>query len=113
MRSSNTQSSDRDPTIRGWIIFDGRNTRVCSSLVAAVIASGASAQTWQNLISTTDTSVPGIAGAVWVPNQFNNPTIDASGRVTFRGQIGGTGITTANSRVIIRGGVSGWTLIAR
>ncbi len=113
MRSSLLSPSRQDSTVRGWIIFDSQNLCVCSALVAAVIASGASAQSWQNLISTTDTTVPGIAGAVWVPNQFNNPTIDGAGRVTFRGQIGGAGITTANSKVIMQGNASGWTLIAR
>lgn len=57
----------------------------------------------QVLISTTDTEVPGVPGAVWVPNQFNNPTVNASGQIAFRGQIGGTGITTANHFIVVRG----------
>ncbi len=96
--------------LNDWVIFRGL---LGPTAAATLITCVASAQTWQNLISTTDASVPGIAGAVWVPNQFNNPTIDGAGRVTFRGQIGGAGITTANSRVIMQGGASGWTLIAR
>ncbi len=68
---------------------------------------------WENLISTTDAGVPGVKGAVWVPNQFNNPTIDEQGRVTFRGQIGGAGITTANSRVVLFGSPAAWQILAR
>ena len=68
---------------------------------------------WENLISTTNASVPGVKGAVWVPNQYNNPTIDATGRVVFRGQIGGAGITTANSKLYMAGTPSNWVIIAR
>lgn len=58
-------------------------------------------------------AVPGIKGAVWVPNQFNNPIIDANGKVTFRCQIGGTGITTANNAVVMSGDPTTLSLIAR
>ncbi|MSR40610.1 MAG: hypothetical protein EXS10_01730 [Phycisphaerales bacterium] len=70
-------------------------------------------QSWENVISTNDAGVPGVKGAVWVPNQFNNPTIDTLGRVSFRGQIGGAGITTANSRLIMQGAPSAWSILAR
>ncbi len=86
-----------------------------ASLLAASISSFALAggSAWENLISTADASVPGVKGAVWVPNQFNNPTIDAQGRVTFRGQIGGAGITTSNSRLVVSGSPGAWTTLAR
>lgn len=83
------------------------------SLSTCVACSALADGTWENLISTTDSSVPGVPGAVWIPNQFNNPTVDSQGRVSFRGQIGGEGITTANSRLVLLGNASGWTTIGR
>lgn len=85
-------------------------------ILTLAIASGAFATPpagWENLISTTDASVPGVKGAVWVPNQFNNPTIDSNGRVVVRGQIGGAGITTANSKLYLGGTPGIWTILAR
>jgi len=85
---------------------------VCVGLSA--IASVASARAdWEIVASTLDANAAGVAGAVWVPNQFNNPAIDATGRVVFRGQIGGAGITTANSKVIVAGVPGSSTVIAR
>ena len=90
----------------------GRPADYIIGAIAIAIAAGASAQ-WENLISTTDAGIAGIPGALWVPNQFNNPVIDPNGRITFRGQIGGTGITTANSRVIYTGAPGAWSVLAR
>ena len=62
-------------------------------------------------------NITGIKGAVWVPNQFNNPVIDANGRVTFRSQIAGPGITnagaTANHVVVVTGTGGPWTVVMR
>lgn len=81
-----------------------------SSFVACIaLADG----TWQNIVSTTDTSVPGIPGALWVPNQFNNPTIDNQGRVVFRGQVAGEGISTANRNVLMQGVPGSVAIVAR
>ncbi len=83
-------------------------------LVSAVAASPAWADgEWEVLISTADTSVPGVPDAVWVPNSFNNPTISSTGAVSFRGQIGGAEITLANSRLILRGTPGNWEIVAR
>jgi hypothetical protein len=76
---------------------------VAVSLSAYVASSALADGTWQNIVSTTDASVQGVPGAVWVPSGFNNPTIDPQGRVIFRGELGGADITTANRRVIVRG----------
>ncbi len=84
-----------------------------SATISTAALAGGGAPVWENLISTSDVSVPAVKGAVWVPNQFNNPTIDASGRVYFRGQIGGAGITTANSKLYMSGTPSGWSILAR
>ncbi len=83
--------------------------------VATLLATTAFAQDgpWEIMVSTLDTTVPGVDGAVWVPNQWNNPTIDGNGNVFFRGQIGGSGITTANSRILVRGQAGAWTILAR
>jgi len=83
------------------------------SLSACVASSAFADGTWQNIVSTTDTSVQGVPGAAWVPNGFNNPTIDSQGRVYFRGQLGGDGITTANRHVIIRGVPGSIEIMAR
>ncbi len=83
-------------------------------LVSAVVATPAWADgEWEVLISTADASVPGVPGAVWVPNSFNNPTISSYGAVSFRGQIGGAEITLANSRLILRGTPGNWEIVAR
>ncbi len=69
---------------------------------------------WENLMTADGVAeVPGMPGIVWVPNEFNNPTIDAYGSVVFRGRMGGAGITTANSRVIMKGVPGNWSIIAR
>lgn len=68
---------------------------------------------WEKVVSTTDTSVPGIPNALWVPNQFNNPTIDSEGRVVFRGQVAGDGISTANRNVLMRGTPGSVSIVAR
>ncbi|MEY2716174.1 MAG: hypothetical protein RIT24_2517, partial [Planctomycetota bacterium] len=55
-----------------------------ASICAAALADG----TWQVLAvadGTTPAGLPGIDGAVWVPNQWNNPTIGLDGLVSFRG----------------------------
>ena len=83
-----------------------------ATLTSAALAGG-TAPVWENLMSTTDASVPGVKGAVWVPNQYNNPTIDDTGRVVFRGQIGGAGITTANSKLYMAGVPGSWSILAR
>ncbi len=93
------------------VALSGLGLLLSASLASAVFA--AVPPTWENLISTTDTSVPGVKGAVWVPNQFNNPTIDSTGRVYFRGQLGGAGITTANSKMYMAGTPGSWSMIAR
>lgn len=83
------------------------------SLSSCVAWSSLADGTWENIVSTTDTSVQGVPGAVWVPNGFNNPTVDNQGRVYFRGQLGGEGITTANRHVIIRGVPGSIEIMAR
>ncbi len=102
---------------RSIVVRSSIQTRLplVTSLLTATATSFAIAggPSWENLISTTDASVPGVKGAVWVPNQFNNPTIDDQGRVTFRGQIGGAGITTANSRLVVTGSTGSWSTVAR
>ncbi len=88
---------------------------IVGALVAPtlLLASFAHAQSWENVVSTTDATAGGVAGAVWVPNQFNNPVIDSTGKITFRGQIGGAGITTANSKIVMQGFVGNFVTIAR
>lgn len=83
--------------------------------IAAVLGSASlvHAQSWENVVSTTDANAGGIAGAVWVPNQYNNPTIDSNGAITFRGQLGGAGITTANSKLFMRGTAGNFVTVAR
>ncbi|MFM7050651.1 MAG: choice-of-anchor tandem repeat NxxGxxAF-containing protein [Planctomycetota bacterium] len=85
-------------------------------LSASALADG----TWQVLTVSDGVSpanITGITGAVWVPNQFNNPVIDEDGIVTFRSQIAGPGITntgaTANHVVVVRGTGAPWTVVAR
>ena len=89
---------------------------VASFLALTTLSTSASAggPTWENLVTGDGVQgVPGLKGAVWVPNQFNNPTIDSAGNVIFRGQFAGAGISTANSRAIFRGTPGNWTMIAR
>lgn len=75
---------------------------------------------WQVLTvgdGVTPANISGIDGAVWVPNNFNNPVIDPDGRVTFRSQIAGPGITNtgaaANHVVVVTGSGAPWTVVAR
>lgn len=82
------------------------------ALPATALADGA----WEIVAvagGSAPTAVPGIPDAVWIPNEFNNPTVGSDGSVIFRGRFGGPGITTANSRGIFKftNGVA--TLIAR
>ena len=87
-----------------------------ATLSSTVLADG----TW-DVLSVADglssANISGIKGAVWVPNQFNNPVIDANGIVTFRSQIAGTGITstgaTANHVVVVRGAGGPWSVVMR
>ncbi|MDI9404885.1 MAG: hypothetical protein QM516_13530 [Limnohabitans sp.] len=94
---------------------------LAASLVALSVSTVAAADgTWE-IMATADgvssAALPGIKGAVWVPNQWNNPTIDSNGNVSFRGQIAGPGITntgaTANHLVQVRGTAGAWTIVAR
>jgi len=80
-----------------------------ASLGGSAIADGV----WEVVISSLDSTVPGVPGAVWVPNSFNNPTISETGAISFRGQIGGADITLANSRLILRGTPGNWQIVAR
>jgi hypothetical protein len=90
-------------------------------LSASISASVLAGETWEVLTVADGASlanIGGIKGAVWVPNQFNNPVIDQDGRVTFRGQIAGPGITatgaTANHLVVVTGDGSGaWSVVSR
>jgi hypothetical protein len=91
-------------------------TFLTASITAACLADGA----WQVLTvgdGLSAANITGIDGAVWVPNQFNNPTIDANGKVTFRSQIAGPGITnsgaTANHVVVVTGTGAPWTVLMR
>ena len=87
-------------------------TSVC--LVWAVVATPAWADgEWEVLISTADASVPGVPGAVWLPNGLGKPTISLTGDVSFQGRIGGAEITMANSRLILRGTPGRWEIVAR
>lgn len=89
-------------------------------LSATLSASALAGNDWE-VVALGDGKSPaginGIAGAVWVPNQFNNPTIDQNGTVYFRGQIAGPGITNlgaaANHLVVVKGDAGGWSVIAR
>lgn len=91
-----------------------------ASLAASIACPSLADGTWQ-VLTTSDGLAPanitGIDGAVWVPNQFNNPTIDANGKVTFRSQIAGPGITntgaTANHVVVVTGTAAPWTVLIR
>jgi hypothetical protein len=87
-----------------------------ASITAAALADG----TWEIMAvadGVSPANLPGIKGAVWVPNQFNNPVIDSDGVVTFRGQLAGPGITatgaTANHVALVRGVPGAWTIVAR
>jgi hypothetical protein len=92
-----------------------------ASMSASVSTSALAGGTWEVLAlgdGSTPAGIVGIKGAVWVPNQFNNPVIDQDGNVTFRSQIAGPGITatgaTANHLVVVTGnGSGGWTVVAR
>jgi hypothetical protein len=91
-----------------------------ASLAASIASPSLADGSWQ-ILTTSDglspASITGIDGAVWVPNQFNNPTIDANGKVTFRSQIAGPGITnsgaTANHVVVVTGTAAPWTVLMR
>ena len=87
-----------------------------AGIASTVLADGS----WEVLTvadGLTPAGIAGIPGAVWVPNQFNNPVIDASGRVTFRSQIAGPKITnsgaTANHLVVVTGTGAPWSVVAR
>jgi hypothetical protein len=80
-----------------------------ATLASVALADGP----WVNVVTADGIqAVPGL-DAVWVPNQFNNPTIDSNGFIYFRGQFAGPGITTANSRGIFRVADGTFSLIAR
>ncbi|MBI1302216.1 MAG: hypothetical protein GC172_00225 [Phycisphaera sp.] len=89
-------------------------------LSATLSASALAGSDWE-VVALADGKSPaninGIANAVWVPNQFNNPAIGQDGTVYFRGLIAGPGITnlgaTANHIVLVKGDASGWSVIAR
>ena len=87
-------------------------------LSASITASALADGTWEVVVlgdGSSATGINGIANAVWVPNSFNNPVIDQNGKITFRGQIAGTGITnlgaTANHLVIVSGFANNWSLM--
>lgn len=91
-----------------------------ASLAASIACPSLADGTWQVLTvgdGLSSANITGIDGAVWVPNQFNNPTIDANGKVTFRSQIAGPGITnsgaTANHVVVVTGTAAPWTVVMR
>lgn len=92
------------------------SSRVLGVLLASSLLATASADGEWQILTVADgatTNVPGFPKNVWVPNQFNNPTIGADGRVSFRGQMAGPGVTTANSRIIVRGDANGFDVLAR
>jgi hypothetical protein len=87
-----------------------------ATLSSTVLADG----TWEVLTvsdGVSSANITGVKNAVWVPNQFNNPVIDANGIVTFRSQIAGDGITNAgafaNHVVVVRGAGAPWTVVLR
>lgn len=87
-----------------------------ATLSAAALADG----DWEILAladGKSPANISGIEGAIWVPNQFNNPTIDENGTVHFRGLIAGPGITnlgaSANHIALVKWNGSGWSLVAR
>lgn len=90
-----------------------RRVLIGACLTAPFAAAAAASGEWEILISSLDATVPGVPDAAWVPNSFNNPTISDTGAVSFRGQIGGPGITLANSRLILRGTPGSWEIVAR
>jgi hypothetical protein len=82
-----------------------------ATLTAAALAGGPA---WENLLVLNGTNeLPTLAGAVMVPNSTNNPVIDGNGDVTLRLQLGGAGITTANSRIVYHGHTGAWSILAR
>ena len=91
-----------------------------ATISSAVLAGGPSDGTWEVLTvadGVTPVNISGVKSAVWVPNQFNNPAIDANGKVTFRSQIAGPGITNtgaaANHLVVVSGTGAPWSIVAR
>lgn len=88
-----------------------------ASITAAALAGGPAWEIMAVADGVSPANLPGIKGAVWVPNQWNNPTIDSNGNVSFRGQLAGPGITatgaTANHLVQVRGVPGAWTIVAR
>ena len=95
--------------------------RVPISAFALMLAPAAVGDgTWQ-VLTVADglgpANITGIDGAVWVPNNFNNPVIDANGKVTFRSQIAGPGITntgaSANHIVVVSGTGAPWSVVVR
>ncbi len=89
---------------------------LAATLSTSVFADGS----WEILTvadGLSPANVTGVDGVVWVPNQFSTPAIDANGKVTFRSQIAGPGITatgaTANHVVLVTGTGAPWTVVAR
>ena len=87
-----------------------------ASMTASVLADGP----WEILTVADGSSaanINGISGVVIVPNTFNNPVINDSGRVVFRCQIAGPGITNtgaaANHLVVLAGTGGSWDVLAR
>jgi hypothetical protein len=87
-----------------------------ATLAATALADG----TWEILTladGISPANINGIADAVIVPNTFNNPTVDDNGRVRFRCQIAGPGITNtgaaANHLVVLAGSGGAWDLVIR
>ena len=94
--------------------FATRSASTVGLFLSATLASTALADgTWQIVTVADGVNAAPIKGTVWVPNQFNNPSIDADGEVFFRGQFAGAGITTANSRGIFKYSGGAFSLIAR
>ena len=82
-----------------------------ATLTAAALATG---PTWENLLVVNGSNeLPTLPGAIMVPNSGNNPVIDGNGDITLRLQLGGAGITTANSRIIYHGHTGAWSILAR
>lgn len=88
--------------------------------------------TWQNVLvvdGVTPGDVPGYPQAVFVPNQLSNPLIGGDGAIYFKAQCagsatsgpnggpwigtGGTSSAPQNSRMFIRAGSSGLSIIGR
>lgn len=89
---------------------------LAATLSSSVLADGP----WEVMAlfdGTSPANINGIPNAVFVPNTFNNPVIDNQGKVTFRAQLAGPGITatgaTANHLVLVSGFANNWSVVAR